>query len=68
MRSSSRRFNGWVRLSEEDDEWGWQLASSEVMRDKEAWMLVDASPLGLGKLLERRPPTAAATGVAVEVA
>ena len=63
----AEEFNGWVRLSEEDDEWGWQLASSEVMRDKEAWMLVDASHLGLGKLLERRPPTAA-TGVAVEVA
>jgi hypothetical protein len=70
--------NGWVRLSEHDDEWGWQLAVDVDARrtrppssglcgtttpaaaggaaaaSREAWMLIDGSELGLGKLLEKQ--------------
>lgn len=72
---------GWVRISEEDDEWGWQLsfastsaAAAEDAKHKEAaqmeatgsdpsppqarvrqaWMLIDATALGMGRLLERQ--------------
>ena len=49
--------NGWVRLSHEDDDWGWQrqLASesSASSQTKEAWMLVDGAEVGLGALLQK---------------
>ena len=51
--------NGWARLSEHDDEWGVQLASaasgSGALASRQAWMLIDASSFGLGRLLERQP-------------
>ena len=44
---------GWVRVSEEDDHWGWQLSASSSAT--EAWMLIDGDELDppLGRLLER---------------
>mmetsp|Transcript_14152 Transcript_14152/g.23547 ORF Transcript_14152/g.23547 Transcript_14152/m.23547 type:complete len:563 (-) Transcript_14152:205-1893(-) len=45
--------DGWVRLSEEDDEWGWHLSFASDRTPREAWMLVDATDVGLGRLLER---------------
>ena len=43
-----------MRLSEEDEEWGWQLImSGRDSETSEAWMLVDATDLGLGVLLEK---------------
>lgn len=51
--------DGWARLSEEDDDWGCQKAFQEEPQKggkskfpKEAWMLIDATSLGLGRVLE----------------
>ena len=45
--------DGWVRLADEDDDWGWQKAyATEAHAPQEAWILIDATSLGLGRILE----------------
>lgn len=44
--------DGWARLSEEDDDWGWQRTLDSSDSIGEAWMLIDATNFGLGVLLE----------------
>lgn len=46
---------GWVRLSEEDDDWGWQRQTG-AQKEQEAWMLIDGKEAGLGRLLEKVVP------------
>ena len=50
-------MGGWIRVSEEDDSWGWQLTTMAKAEGSEpqAWMLIDGGGLSppLGRLLER---------------
>lgn len=53
--------DGWVRISEEDDEWASQLAHRRPTDEDggsvrlEAWLLIDGAEVGFGMLLARVP-------------
>lgn len=51
----SEERNGWVRVSEEDDDYPYIGEKANNSSGKECWMLIEGSTIGLGRLLEELP-------------